>query len=83
MVALSGKIITDYLFPSQKQLLTSGAKAFYAISGVTLIIAGLVNTFLLKVSLNIKSLITSLKIIWVLKLKLGWVCLTQNFFYLS
>jgi len=48
VIALSGKIIADYLFGSDGTL-TGGAKAFYAVNGILLIIAGFVNYFLLKV----------------------------------
>jgi hypothetical protein len=71
MVALAGKIITDYLFPSLKQPLPSSAKAFYAISGIVMMIGGLVNTFLLKVISLDFFLIHSLKIIWDLMLSSG------------
>ena len=48
VIALGGKIISDYLFPNKEEL-TKGASIFYGTCGVLLIIAGFINTFLLKV----------------------------------
>ena len=50
MVVLGGKIAMDVLFPGiNSQPLSTGAKVFYALAGVCLIIAGFINTILLKV----------------------------------
>lgn len=49
-MVLGGKIAIDVLFPNiNSQELSTGAKVFYALSGVCLIIAGFINTIVLKV----------------------------------
>lgn len=49
VVALGGKIIYDYLFPCAiKTALSKGEIIFASVSGAILIIAGIVNIFLLK-----------------------------------
>jgi hypothetical protein len=47
VVALSGKIIFYYLFPPDNLKETEGSKIFSIICSIILIIAGLVNYFLL------------------------------------
>jgi len=48
VVALGGKIIYDYIFPCDKVVTSKGEAIFAGISGLFLILAGIVNIFLLK-----------------------------------
>ena len=51
VVVLGGKIAVDFLFQTPNSSnLSTGAKVFYAFCGICMMVAGFVNTFLLKVS---------------------------------
>lgn len=48
VVALGGKIIYNYIFPCDKTIISKEETIFAGVSGLILIIAGIVNIFLLK-----------------------------------
>lgn len=54
VIALGGKIIYDYLFPCNQEL-TKPQIYFAAIAGVLLMVAGIVNMFLLKPKEKLKN----------------------------
>ncbi len=76
--ALSGKVIYDYLFPVDVES-SKGSNIFSAVCGVLLIIAGFVNTFLLKPKENLKEK----RLFWIglshLKLVISLIVLTPLF----
>jgi len=56
VIALSGKVIFDYLFntDTSSDTSSSGESPFYAIIGVIMIVSGTINTFLQKPTLTLK-----------------------------